>query len=312
MTTGPIINGEHLRDKQLALKCFDFEPGAHIERPKQMLRGKNDFLCYENFLKPQQAVQRTAMTLEAASDFAAQWPPLNSTHIRIPPSNGPQSLPKHINSMYLRAGIPNIEEEETRRLYVLELDKLLIKLAQSALSNLFQAGCEEPNDGLNNVSFFTLQTVLTETACSSTLDDMFELRTEKWTKSFPFRDAFTSCPIIGQLVNAYKIRWCYDNIILFCMLRREFHSLIMKTELNKVGSVEREPEVLLSSPPTSLSGSESFVDVKIRKDAIDKHEKMPKLQDDDEERLRKNSTTSSFSSSLLNVRASTADPKLIP
>lgn len=76
---------------------------------------------------------------------------------------------------------------------------------------------------------------------------MFERSTEKWTKSFTFKDAF-----ISQI-----LAWAR-----FVRPGANFNRAKIEKEFNMIGSVGRKPELSFLSPPTTPSVSESSVGVK--------------------------------------------------
>lgn len=83
-------------------------------------------------------------------------------------------------------------------MYVFEMDISIIKVSKDGLSYAFQVGYEEAIDGLTNVSFYSMETVVTEMAHRRTLDHIFDRSMEKWTKYSTFMDAFTSCALASS------------------------------------------------------------------------------------------------------------------
>lgn len=81
------------------------------------------------------------------------------------------------------------QEEEIHN-YALFMNKIFSKAAEDALSDAFQVGFESTRDGLENVSFRFVESVLTDMALKRALDDMFDRSIKKWAHSSSFIDVF--------------------------------------------------------------------------------------------------------------------------
>lgn len=154
----------------------------------QILCGTDDLLFYQTFRNSRRPVQKQAVILELSwscmtkpsVQHGTQYNPcIGRTAISLGTSESPTS------SQIIR----NIVREEAKRIYSIELDKLLIKVVKDAFL-CFRSWLRK-HYGLNNASSYIVEIVLTEMAHSGSLNKMFDSIVERWTKSSTFMIAFT-------------------------------------------------------------------------------------------------------------------------